>query len=38
MYVKHHNHGLNVWDSVSGVAEIFHVVTKVFIMLLLDGL
>jgi hypothetical protein len=29
---------LNVWDSVPGIAEIFHVVLEDFIMLLLDGL
>jgi hypothetical protein len=29
---------LDVWDSVPGVAEIFHVVLKALIMLLSDGL
>jgi hypothetical protein len=29
---------IDVWDSVSGVAEMFHVVPKALIMLLSDGL
>jgi hypothetical protein len=29
---------LDVWDSVPGVVEMFHVVLEAFIMLLLDGL
>jgi hypothetical protein len=29
---------LDVWDSIDGIVEMFHVVTKAFIMLLSDGL
>jgi hypothetical protein len=29
---------LNVWDSVSSIAEIFHVVPEALIILLLHGL
>jgi hypothetical protein len=29
---------LDVWDSVPGIAETFHIVTEALIMLLLDGL
>jgi hypothetical protein len=29
---------LDVWDSVPGIVEIFHVVSEAFIMLLSDGL
>jgi hypothetical protein len=28
---------LYVWDSIPGIAEIFHVIPEAFIMLLLDG-
>jgi hypothetical protein len=28
----------DVWDSVPGIAETFHIVSEAFIMLLLDGL
>jgi hypothetical protein len=29
---------LNIWDSVPGIAEMFHVTSEIFIMLSLDGL
>jgi hypothetical protein len=29
---------LNVWDSVPGVVEMFHIILKTFLMLLSDGL
>jgi hypothetical protein len=29
---------LDVWDSILGIVEMFHVVLKAFIMLLLDDL
>jgi hypothetical protein len=29
---------LDVWDSIPGIVEIFHVVSEAFIMLLSDGL
>jgi hypothetical protein len=29
---------LNIWDSISGITEIFHIVLKVFIMFLPNGL
>jgi hypothetical protein len=29
---------LDVWDSFSAIAEIFHIIPKAFIMLLLDSL
>jgi hypothetical protein len=29
---------LDIWDSILGIVEMFHVVLKAFIMLLLDDL
>jgi hypothetical protein len=29
---------LDVWDSVPGIAEMFHIIWETFIMLLPDGL
>jgi hypothetical protein len=29
---------LDVWDSIPGIAKMFHVISKALIMLLLDGL